>query len=94
MNRDQYVESLKNKLDEWNEQISKTESEMKDASAEAQARYEEQLAEMTKHAATAEEKFQALIKSQSDDWEKHRANFETAWGDIAAGFGRAWSRFH
>ena len=41
MNRDQYVESLKNKLDEWNEQISKTESEMKDASAEAQARYEE-----------------------------------------------------
>ncbi|MEE9359505.1 MAG: hypothetical protein V3U85_03375 [Hyphomicrobium sp.] len=94
MNRDQYVESLKNKLDEWNEQISKTESEMKDASAEAQARYEEQLAEMKKHAATAEEKFQALIKSQSDDWEKHRANFETAWGDIAAGFGRAWSRFH
>ena len=93
MNRDQYVESLKNKLDEWNEQIGKTESQMKGASAEAQARYEAQLAEMKKHAATAQEEFQALVKSQSEDWEKHRANFESAWGDIAAGFGRAWSRF-
>ena len=26
--RDQYVENLKNKLDEWNEQIGKTEAQM------------------------------------------------------------------
>jgi len=94
MNRDQYVEALKSKLDEWNEQIGKTESQMKDASAEAQARYEAQLVEMRKHAATAQENLQSLVKSQSEDWDKHRASFEQAWGDIAAGFGRAWSRFH
>ena len=37
MNRDQYVDALKSKLDEWNEQIGKTEKQMMDASAEAQA---------------------------------------------------------
>ena len=94
MNRDQYVEALKDKLDEWNEQIDKTESQMREAAAEAQARYESQLAEMKKHAAAAQEQMQALVKSQAADWEKQRANFEKAWGDIAAGFGRAWSRFH
>ena len=91
--RDQYCEALKNKIDEWNEQIGKVESQMKTASDEAGARYEAQVAEMRKHAADAEEKMQALIKSQSEDWEMHRANFEASWQDIASGFGRAWSRF-
>ncbi len=93
-NRDQYVEDLKKKLDEWNEQIDKVENQMKDATDEARARYEGQVAEMKKHAADAEEKMQGLIKSQSDEWDKHRATFEAAWTDIAAGFGRAWSRFN
>lgn len=93
MDRDQYVDALKTKLDEWNDQIGKTEKQMKDATAEAQARYEAQLAEMRQHAADAEEKMHVLIKSQAEDWEKQRASFESAWNDIAAGFGRAWSRF-
>ena len=94
MNRDQYVEALKSKLDEWNEQIGKTESQMKAASTEAQSRYEVQISEMKEHASTAQEKLQALVNSHSEDWEKHQANFEKAWGDISAGFGRAWSQFH
>ena len=36
MNREEYVDMLKARLDEWNEQIGKTEQMMKDATAEAQ----------------------------------------------------------
>ena len=94
MTRDQYVEALKNKLDEWNEQIGRTESQMKEASDAAQAHYGEQVEEMKKHAAAAEAQMLELRQNQSENWDKQRANFETAWGDIAARFGRAWSRFH
>ena len=93
MDRDQYVEALKSKLDEWNAQISKIEKEMQAASSEAQSRYEKQLADMREHVVTAEKNFQTLAQSQAEEWEKQRDNFEKAWSDIAAGFGRAWSRF-
>ncbi len=93
MNRDQYVEMLKARLDEWNGQISKAEVQIKDASDDMKARYEEQLAEMTKQAEAAQDKIQSAIQTHSEDWEKHRANMETAWNDIAEGFTKAWSRF-
>jgi uncharacterized protein YgiM (DUF1202 family) len=94
MNRDQYVESLKNKLDEWNEQIGKTEALMSNASGEAKVRFEKQVAEMKVQTADAHGRMQELTQSSAKEWESQRKNFEQAWGDIAAGFGRAWSRFH
>ena len=93
-NRDQYVENLKNKLDEWNEQIGKTEAQMNQASDDAKERYAKQIDEMKAHAADAQKRMTELAQSSAADWEKKRPQFEAAWGDIAAGFGRAWSRFH
>ncbi len=92
--RDQYVNDLKKKLDEWNEQISKTEAQMNQASDEAKARYAKQVEEMKAHADDAQKRMHELIQSSAAEWEKMRPQFEAAWGDIAAGFGRAWSRFH
>lgn len=91
--RDKYVEDLKNKLDEWNEQITRTEEKMKAASESAQETYKTQIAEMTEHMDAAQKQMEQLMKSSTDEWDKHRATFETAWHDIAGGFGRAWSRF-
>ncbi|UOM33956.1 hypothetical protein [Acuticoccus sp. I52.16.1] len=92
--RDDYIEAAKSKLDEWNEQISKTEAKMKAASQSAREEYERQLIEMRAHADQAQKQMRELTDSSYAEWEKHRTNFEAAWGDIAAGFGRAWSRFH
>ena len=91
--RDQYVADLKAKLDEWNEQIGKVEEQMKSASDDARARYEKQVADMKAHTDDAQKQMNDLVQSSAADWEKMRGNFENAWGDIAAGFGRAWSRF-
>jgi chromosome segregation ATPase len=93
-NRDQYVEGLKNKLDEWNEQIGKLQEQMESATGEAKARYESQLEDMRAHTDDAQKRMQELVQSSAADWEKMRPQFESAWGDIASGFGRAWSRFH
>ncbi|MEO1090420.1 MAG: hypothetical protein AAFX81_07305 [Pseudomonadota bacterium] len=92
--RDHYVDNLKKKLDEWNEQITKTQNEMIAASDEAKARYEKQVSDMQAYLADGQARMDALVKSSVADWDKARTNFESAWNDIAAGFGRAWSRFH
>ena len=44
--RDQYVDDLKKKLDEWNEQIGKMQEQMGAASDEVRNRYEQQIEEM------------------------------------------------
>jgi chromosome segregation ATPase len=93
-NRDQYVEGLKNKLDEWNEQIGKLQEQMESSTGEAKARYASQLEDMQAHADDAQNRMQELVQSSAADWEKMRGNFDSAWSNIASGFGRAWSRFH
>jgi chromosome segregation ATPase len=91
--RDQYVDDLKKKLNEWNEQIGKMQEQMGAASDEVRNRYEQQIEEMQAYREDAEKRMTALMESSAADWEKMRHQFEDAWGDIAAGFGRAWSRF-
>ena len=92
--RDQYVKDLQSKLDEWNEQISKFQGHVESTTGEAKARYESQLKDMQAHADDAKNRMQELIQSSAADWETMRGNFESTWGNIASGFGRAWSRFH
>ena len=91
--RDEYVEALKKKLDEWNEQIGKTEKQMSDATGEAKIRFAKQVDDMKAQTEDAHKKMNELIASSTHEWDGQRKRFEQAWSDIAAGFGRAWSRF-
>lgn len=91
--RDQYIADLKAKLDEWNEQVGKTEAQMNAAADDTKARYAKQIEEMKAHADDAQKRMTDLSQSSAAEWEKRRPQFETAWNDISAGFGRAWSRF-
>ena len=56
MNRDDYVEQMKAKLDEWNAEIDKLQAQAKDAEEEAKEKYEAQLAEMRKQRDEAQAK--------------------------------------
>jgi len=91
--RDAYGESIKTKLDEWNREIDKLETEMKSASEDAKARYEAQLDRMKASMAEAGRGFQDLMRSNEARWQENRGRFEAAWKDISEGFGRAFSRF-
>ena len=91
--RDQYIADLKATLDEWNEQVGKTEAQMNAAADDTKARYAKQIEEMKAHADDAQKRMTDLSQSSAAEWEKRRPQFEAAWNDISAGFGRAWSRF-
>jgi gas vesicle protein len=91
--RDEYVEEAKKRLDAWNTQISDAEAKMAAASEEAKARYAEQLADLQRHWSEAEAKMKEAAQSSAESWQKNHETLESAWKDVAEGFGRAWSRF-
>ncbi len=91
--RDEYVEGIKKKLDEWNAEIGKAEAKFHHASAEARLHYAEQIAEMKRRQADAEEQMRKAAEKSAKDWEDGRKQFESALSDISTGFERAWSRF-
>lgn len=91
--RDEFVENLKSSIDEWNTQIGEIETKMSSASADAQARYAEQIAEASKFRAEAQAKLADAMKISQDAWDSYRISAEAAAKDISEGFRKAWDRF-
>ena len=91
--RDEFVESIKRKLDEWNAEIDKAEARFHHAAADARLRHAEEIAEMKRRRADAEEQMRKAAAKTAEDWERGRQQFEAAFDDISDGFRRAWSRF-
>lgn len=91
--RDEFVQDLKKKLDEWNGEIAEAEKKFEAASDEASQQYASQIAEMKKRWADAEEQMRVAGAKSMAEWEKRGQEFEAAWKDIAGGFTKAFSRF-
>ena len=91
--RDEFVEVLKAKLDEWNAEIARLEAEAGKARAGLEARYAEELAEMRRLRDQAEARLGEVLGTSQEGWERRRGELQQAWADIAEGFRRAWSRF-
>ena len=91
--RDEFVESIKKKLDEWNAEIEKAEARFQHAAADARLRHAEEIAEMKRRRTDAEEQMRKAAAKTAEDWEAGRKQFESALDDISDGFRRAWSRF-
>lgn len=92
-NRDEFVETLKRQIDEWNGQITEMETKMKQATADAEAKYAGQIAEASKYRAEAQAKLAETLQTSHDTWEQYRVNTEAAFHDISEGFRKAWTRF-
>lgn len=91
--RDEFVETLKKQIDEWNSQIGDMEAKMREATAEAETKYAQQIAEASKYRAEAQAKLAETMQTSHDAWEQYRASAESAFNDISEGFRKAWGRF-
>lgn len=67
--RDQYVEKMKQQLDEVNGQITKLEAKVKAANAEARVKYEQQMGELRELSKAAQKKMEEIKGSGEDKWE-------------------------
>ena len=90
--RQTMVSDIKSRLDEWNAQIDKLESEMKEASEDAKATYEAKLSELRQLRDRGEARLREMQEENESSWEQRQAEARRAWQDIKDGFQRALER--
>jgi phage shock protein A len=67
--RDTYVEKMKTQLDELNAKMDKLETKSKDAKADAQEKYKEEMAKLRHQSKLAKGKLEELKSAGDDVWE-------------------------
>lgn len=91
--RNEYVESLKTRLDELNADLSKWEAKARTAKTDMRIEYEMQLESLRKHREAAAEKLGELQASAGDAWKDLAAGADEAWAHMRDAFDKARTHF-
>lgn len=93
MNRDEYVQKLKQQLDEWNGEAAKWEAKTREAQATMRAEAEKQLAALNSRRDEALYQMKLLQNASTDAWRDMMSGADQAWKDLQAAVDRARSHF-
>jgi lipid II:glycine glycyltransferase (peptidoglycan interpeptide bridge formation enzyme) len=93
MNRDEYVQKLKQQLDEWNGEAAKWEARTREAQATMKAEAEKQLAALNSRRDEALYQMKLLQNASADAWRDMMSGADQAWKDLQAAVDRARSHF-
>jgi len=77
--REQFIETLKSKLDDLNTEMDKLEKKAEDASGKAEERFEEQLAEMREKRDEMKNKLSELRAASEAQFDRLKLEAEHAW---------------
>ena len=91
--RDDYLDEFKAKLDEWNAEIDKLESNARQAQADAKVQYDEQLEALREMRDDAQTKFSEMQNTTADAWDVMLQGTEKAWETWTNAFAQARSKF-
>jgi hypothetical protein len=91
--RDEYVNSLKLKLDEWNADVARWEAQTRAAQASARAEYEKQLAAIRQHRDQAIEQLRKVQAASGDAWTELAQGADKAWAQMSEAFEKARAHF-
>ncbi len=92
-NREEYMEKLKTKLDEWDADIDKLEAKARDAQTDAQEQYQKQIAQMREMRNEAMARYGEMQNAATDAWDAMAKGTEKAWSTWYAAFEEARSKF-
>lgn len=93
MNRDEYVNKLKQQLDEWNAQAAKWEAKAQDAQASMKAEYDKQLNLLNSRRDEAMYQLKLLQGASTDAWQDMMKGADQAVKSMQEAFNRARSHF-
>lgn len=91
--REEYVERLKAKLDEWNAELAKLEAESDKARQQLSEQFKAQLEEARKRRDETQQYLTQLQKANEAAWQDMADGAEQAWQAFSEAFKRARSRF-
>lgn len=91
--RNEYIEQLKQHLDQWNADIAKWEAKARVAKTDMQIEYEMQLEALRKHREEATAKLKEIQASSGEAWKDLVGGADAAWSVIREAFEKATSHF-
>jgi hypothetical protein len=93
MNRDAYVQKMKDQLDQWNAEAAKWESKAQVAQASMKAEYEKQLNLLNSRRDEAMYQLKLLQGASTDAWQEMMKGTDQAVKSMQEAFNRARSHF-
>jgi chromosome segregation ATPase len=91
--RKEYVEQLKNKLDEWNAELGKWEEKARGAKKDLTIDYEMKLEDLRKKREEAAAKLKEVQASSEEAWRDLKAGADSAWAAMREAFDKAKTHF-
>lgn len=93
MNRDEYVQNFKARLDRWNGEAAKLEARAREAQASVKAEYEKQLAQFRTRRDHALQEMQRIQAASVDAWRELARGADAALKSMQEAFEKARASF-
>ena len=91
--RHEYIEKIKEKLDQWDGDIDEFEARAQQATEEFKYELEDQLNALRIQRDLARRKMSEIMDSSEEAWEDLKAGADEAWLNLKEGIEKAWSHF-
>lgn len=91
--RNEYVESMKTHLDQWNKQIAQWEAKARVTKTDMRIEYEMQLESLRKQRDDAMEKLDTMQKTAGEAWQDIAQGADEAWAKMREAFEKASTHF-
>jgi len=91
--REEYLATIKAKIDEWDAEIDRLEAKTSEAQADAQVQYRKQLDQMREMRKEAMARYAEMQGATADAWETMAQGTEKAWSTWLSAFDEARSKF-
>ncbi len=92
-NRQEYLDRLKKKIEEWNSEISRLVEKAGEVKEEKKAEYKEHMETISKNREKLEEKMADLKQASESSWEALKYGVESSWEALKAKYSEAKSKF-
>ncbi|MEX0600395.1 MAG: hypothetical protein WD423_12065 [Rhodothermales bacterium] len=93
MNRDEFVEKLKQQIDEWNEKIDRLEQRVREGRAEAEGTTDERLVDLRRRRDDLRARLRELQSASEEAWSDLKTGIERARKELGDAFARARSHY-
>lgn len=80
--RKEYIERIREKLEQWNTELTRLESQARQAGADAQQKWEQRKPELEQVLADMEQRVREARDHASGSWDATRARLEQGWQKI------------
>lgn len=83
--RQEYIDKLKSKIDEWDKDIEQLEAKARQASEDARHKWESRKLELEEKRADMKGRLERLRNSADDTWSELKEEIDLAWDTLSKG---------